>query len=249
MLHDRSFLDDPTRLLRLVRYASRLGFTVEPHTGELAAQATSDGALSTVSGARVGAELRLLAREPDPIAALMALSARGLGAAIDPDFGLGDEALAARALALLPEGERRDLLALALADMRVPGHRLAQLLDRLAFAAADRDTILVAATGAEALASALQRASTPSEIAAAAAGAPAELVAIAGALGPAEPAREWLTHLRGVELEIDGGDLLAAGVPEGPAIGAALRAALAAKLDGRASGREQELAEALRAAR
>ena len=50
-------------------------------------------------------------------------------------------------------------------------------------------------------------------------------------------------------LEIDGADLLAAGVPEGPAIGRALRAALAAKLDGRASGREGELAEALQAAR
>jgi tRNA nucleotidyltransferase (CCA-adding enzyme) len=249
VLHDRSFLDDPTRLLRLVRYASRLGFTVEPHTGELAAHATSDGVLSTVSGARVGAELRLLAREPDPIAALKVLSAQGLSAAVDRDFGVEDEALAARALALLPEDERRDLLALALAAMRVPGGRLAPLLDSLAFAAADRDTILVAATGAEALASALQRASTASEIAAAAAGAPTELVAIAGALGPAEPAREWLARLRGVALEIDGSDLLAAGVAEGPAIGAALRAALAAKLDGRASGRKQELAEALRAAR
>ena len=168
MLHDRSFLDDPTRLLRLVRYASRLGFTVEPHTGELAAQATSDGALGTVSGARIGAELRLLALEPDPIAAMMALTERGLGSAIDPDFGLEDEALAARALALAPEDERRDRLALALAAMRVPGRRLAPLLDTTRLPAADRETILVAATAAQALASALQRASTPSEIAAAA---------------------------------------------------------------------------------
>jgi hypothetical protein len=41
---------------------------------------------------------------------------------------------------------------------------------------------------------------------------------------------------------------MAAGVPEGPAIGRGLRAALAAKLDGRAGEREQELAEALDAA-
>jgi tRNA nucleotidyltransferase (CCA-adding enzyme) len=249
VLHDRSFLDDPTRLLRLVRYASRLGFMVEPHTGELAARAIEARALGTVSGARLGAELRLLAREDDPIAALQGLSEHGLSAAIDPGFGLEDEVLAARALALLPEDGRRDLLVLALAAGRVPGRRLAPLLDRLAFVAADRDTIIVSASGAEALASALQRASKPSEIAAAAAGAPAELVAIAGALGPAERASEWLTSLRGVGLEIAGADLLAAGVPEGPAIGAALRAALAAKLDGRVSGREQELAEALRTAR
>ena len=51
------------------------------------------------------------------------------------------------------------------------------------------------------------------------------------------------------QLEIDGGDLVAAGVPEGPAVGAGLRAALAAKLDGALSGREDELDRALRAAR
>ena len=32
VLHDRSFIDDPTRLLRLARYASRLRFAIEPHT-------------------------------------------------------------------------------------------------------------------------------------------------------------------------------------------------------------------------
>jgi tRNA nucleotidyltransferase (CCA-adding enzyme) len=94
----------------------------------------------------------------------------------------------------------------------------------------------------------LQAAERPSEIAAAVAGAPAELVALAGALGPGAQAREWLQRLSHVRLEIDGGDLLASGVPAGPAIGRGLRAALAAKLDGAVSGREQELAAALRAA-
>jgi len=70
-------------------------------------------------------------------------------------------------------------------------------------------------------------------------------VALAGALGAEPQAREWLDQLRHVRLEIDGRDLLAAGVPEGPAIGRGLRAALAAKLDRRVSGRAQELAEAL----
>ncbi len=59
----RSFLDDPTRLLRLARYAARLGFSVAPHTRELATEAISNGALDTVSGTRIGNELRLLANE------------------------------------------------------------------------------------------------------------------------------------------------------------------------------------------
>src|SRR6185436_19246541 len=60
VLHDRSFADDPTRLLRLARYAARLGFTAEPHTAALAAAADMAG----VSGNRMGAELRLLLAEP-----------------------------------------------------------------------------------------------------------------------------------------------------------------------------------------
>ncbi|HKQ17048.1 MAG TPA: hypothetical protein VJS87_00790, partial [Solirubrobacterales bacterium] len=57
--------------------------------------------------------------------------------------------------------------------------------------------------------------------------------------------REWSR----VGLEIDGDDLLAAGIPRGPAVGAGLAAALERKLDGEIDGgREAELAAALEAA-
>jgi tRNA nucleotidyltransferase (CCA-adding enzyme) len=248
VLHDRSFIDDPTRLFRLVRYAGRLGFGVEPHTRELASAAIGAGALETVSGSRAGAEVRMLAREHDPVRALLALRDLGLDHALHPGFGLQDEALARRALALLPADARADRLALALATRGVPAAELPGLLDLLAFEAEDRDAIVASATRSDELARALAAAQAPSAIAAAAAGGPPELVALAGALGSERQAREWLERLRHVQLSIDGRDLLAAGVAEGPAIGRGLRAALAAKLDGRASGRDQELAEALNAA-
>ena len=248
VLHDASFIDDPTRLFRLARYASRLGFEIEPHTRALAIDAIDAGAVGTVSGSRLGAELRLLARERDAVHALIGLRELGLDRPLHPGFGLYDEALARRALALLAADARPDRLVLALASRGVPGRELPALLDWLAFEAGDRQAIVAAATRAEELARALAGAESPSEIAAAAAGAPVELVALAGALGPEGQAREWLDHLRHVRLSIDGRDLLAAGVPEGPAIGRGLRAALAAKLDRRACDRRQELAEALRAA-
>jgi tRNA nucleotidyltransferase (CCA-adding enzyme) len=248
VLHDRSFIDDPTRLFRLVRYASRLGFEIEPHTRALAERAVKDGSVGTVSGPRVGAELRLLAREPDPVAALGPLADLGLAHAIHAGFGLRDPDLARRALALAPGDARADRLVLAVAARAIPAVELAPLLDSLAFEAEDRDAIVVTATRGEDVARALAAAQAPSEIAAAVAGAPAELVALAGALGPEPQAGDWLERLRHVRLAIDGRDLLAAGVPEGPAIGRGLRAALAAKLDGGADGREQELAAALNAA-
>lgn len=251
ILHEKSFIDDPTRLLRLARYRSRLRFAVEPRTAELAREAVESRALETVSGARVGAELRLLAREPDPVSALSALNAFRLDAAIHPEFGLsGPEAeVARRGLALLPGDGRGDLLVLAVAARGVQRSELGSLLDRLAFPAGERDVILAAALGSDQVAPSLTAARSPSEMAAAVGGAGPELVAIAGALGAEQPATEWLDRLRHVRLEIDGRDLLAAGIPEGPRVGLALRAALAAKLDGLVSGREEELQAALEAAR
>jgi tRNA nucleotidyltransferase (CCA-adding enzyme) len=77
---------------------------------------------------------------------------------------------------------------------------------------------------------------------------PVELV-LARAMGAA-----WLDHYvagwRDVTLEIDGGDLIAVGLEQGPALGRGLEAALRMKLDGElGEGREAELAAALEAAR
>ncbi len=247
VLHDGSFVDDPTRLLRMVRYASRLRFGVERRTERLAASAREGGALNTVSGARIGAELRLLARESDPVLALEALHRHRLDVAIDPSLGQRDPALSRDALALLGDRGRGDLLALGLAMQGVPASHLGTLLDRLGFSAGERKVIDAVARGAERMATALARASRPSQIASAAGSGPPELVAAAGALGPTPQAEQWLSQIREVRLQITGKDLLAAGVQPGPAVATGLRAALAAKLDGRAGGAEAELAEALRA--
>lgn len=59
----------------------------------------------------------------------------------------------------------------------------------------------------------------------------------------------WREEWRWVELEITGADLLAAGIPEGPAVGAGMKAALRAKLDRGIAGPGSELEIALEAAR
>jgi tRNA nucleotidyltransferase (CCA-adding enzyme) len=73
-------------------------------------------------------------------------------------------------------------------------------------------------------------------------------LALARALG-AEWLDRYLSEWRGVSLEIDGDDMIAAGMPQGPALGRGLEEALRRKLDGKLSGREEELAVALEAAR
>jgi tRNA nucleotidyltransferase (CCA-adding enzyme) len=233
VLHDRSFVDDPTRLWRVARYAARLGFEVEPRTRALAHAADP----STVSGDRLGAELRLALREPDPPAALRA--ARDLNPGLLPEGLDPDPPRLAEALALLPPDGRADLVTLAAATAGVDTHTLLDWLDAMGFTAADRD--LVAAASGFSTGAPLRNARKPAQIARAARGAPVEAVALAGG----ESARRWLEDLRQVRLDITGDDLLAAGVPQGPEVGERLRRALGRKLDGEISGREAELAAAL----
>ena len=75
---------------------------------------------------------------------------------------------------------------------------------------------------------------------------PVELV-LARAMG-ADWLEQYLTAWSRVELEIGGTDLIAAGIPQGPAVGRGLQAARRRKLEGEIEGREEELAAALRAA-
>jgi tRNA nucleotidyltransferase (CCA-adding enzyme) len=249
VLHQRSFSDDPTRLLRLVRYASRLGFAVDARTYALVSQAVSIAALSTVTAPRVGAELRLLGAEPDSVAAFRALAPFGLDAAIELGFGLDGHAQATSALALLNGGGDAGALVLAVAARGIDEAGRAELFGKLGFDAARRDLIAEIARTGPRLAPRLRGARAASSIAATVGRAPVEAVALAGALGAADNARRWIEQLRFVTLLIRGGDLVAAGVPAGPAIGVGLRAAMSAKLDGRVGDRDGELTVALRAAR
>ena len=248
VFHDDSFRDDPTRLLRLLRYATRLRFAIEPGTEELARAAVAAGAPATVSGGRIGDELRLLLREPEPNIALRLAGELGLDRALHPAFAPDPEA-ADRARALLPSDGRDDLVVLAAACRTFDPEALAAWLDELEFPAGERDAVVAAALGAAPLGRRLAAASRPSEIAGAARGHSPEAVALAAAVVPeaVDPAGRWLDGLRHVTLEIDGEDVLAAGVPEGPEIGEALAGALARKLDGEVAGREAELAAALAA--
>ena len=265
VLHDRSFIEDPTRLWRLARYRARLGFTVEDHTARLAAGAVAGGALGTVSLARIGAELRLALGEADAVAALAALDVLGVLAALHPRLRF-DARLAREALELLSGAEggaesdpRPDLLLLAVLCRPMAVDVLEEdvegdidaLLGGMEFRASESAVVTRAAICAGTLAEALARAEEGSAIYEVASCESLEGVALAGAWD--EPwsntrtaVHRWLTELRNVRLEITGADLLTAGIPEGPEIGRRLRAALCARLDGElADGREAELAAAL----
>ncbi|MEW6083270.1 MAG: hypothetical protein AB1607_01625 [Chloroflexota bacterium] len=73
VLHPKSFLDDPTRIFRAVRYAVRYDFTIESETLRLLND-ESRKILSELSGERLRHEFDLIFDEPNPSAMLKQLA-------------------------------------------------------------------------------------------------------------------------------------------------------------------------------
>jgi tRNA nucleotidyltransferase (CCA-adding enzyme) len=73
ILHDLSFIDDPTRILRAVRFEKRYNFRIEPRTLKLLKLAARKKMLEIVQPQRVRDELILLLKEKDPIRLLKRL--------------------------------------------------------------------------------------------------------------------------------------------------------------------------------
>jgi tRNA nucleotidyltransferase (CCA-adding enzyme) len=246
VLHGRSFLDDPTRLLRAVRYEVRLDFALEEQTERAARAAVAEGALSTVSGKRVRDELLDLLRELDAPAAVERLGDLAIDRALHPALAPDARLVASASLGAAAIGADRALAGLAALCAGAPAE-LDPWLAGLQLEARDRDAVSRAARRGEPVARELRRREpAPSELRALLGGEPPELLALALAYGaPPEPLLRWVAELAHVRLEITGDDLLAEGVPEGPALGSALEGTLDRKLDGLVSGRDEELATAL----
>jgi tRNA nucleotidyltransferase (CCA-adding enzyme) len=250
VLHERSFLDDPTRLLRAIRYATRLGFDLDPETERLAREAVAGDALSTVSGARIRDELMDLLRETDAPAAIERMRDLEIHSALHPELDPDPELVASAALGAAAIGADRAVAALAALVESAPEDLDLWLAD-LHLPAEQRDAASRAARVGPRIAMTLrEREHAPSELRELLAREPLEALALALALrAPSEAVLRWVSDLSGVTLEISGADLLAAGVPEGPAIGRALEETLRRKLDGLVTGRDQELETALLLAR
>jgi len=88
VLHSLSFVEDPTRMFRAVRFEQRLGFHIAPHTENLIHSAVRMQVLDKLGGTRLFNELVQIMREKEPLAAIERLSALGLLPSIHPALRL-----------------------------------------------------------------------------------------------------------------------------------------------------------------
>jgi tRNA nucleotidyltransferase (CCA-adding enzyme) len=250
-LHSASFLDDPTRAIRGLRFEVRLGFRFDAETETWLRAALAAGALDTISGERLRRELDLACEAWPRLSVLFERAAElGLLGAIDPGLGWSREAAmriersARRAVepALARLAPSRWLVGLLGLDP--PAEVRLRLLRRLALAGRFAE-VLRACGPRIAEARTLLRSEpppAPHRVARALEDAsPEELCRLASEEGSvARWIGRYLAELRPLSLRVRGDDLLRAGLPAGPEIGAALRATLEARQDGRI-GAEQEL--------
>ena len=80
---ERSFIDDPLRVLRAARIAAEVGMEIDPGTAGLARAAA--GRVAEAAGERQLAELRLMLTGPDPVRALSLLDELGATPVVLPE--------------------------------------------------------------------------------------------------------------------------------------------------------------------
>jgi tRNA nucleotidyltransferase (CCA-adding enzyme) len=250
VLHNLSFIDDPTRIFRGIRYEARYGFRFDEHSARLVRGCIEMGLVGDLSSSRLRDELVALLEDPGAADGILRLGELGADRAIHPHLR-GDEVAAelySRGVAV------RDELGLDVPTWRIGLAAVAHgmtsdeaydWLGRLKVRRRDADRIVGAVTVAPRIVERLRE--EPLD--------PAQVVALADAFSPDAPLlalaredrrelRDYFSRLRDVSLEIGGADLIAMGLSESPRIGDILGEIRRRKLNGELDGRDAELAAA-----
>ncbi|MGH8103078.1 MAG: CCA tRNA nucleotidyltransferase [bacterium] len=240
VLHDRSFVEDPTRIFRAVRYEQRLGFRCEPKTSRLLQAALKSGVLKKLSGDRVRNEILKMMKEPDPGKCLAHLNAIGAWRAFDVKYAIHPAWFAPKsgvpaAVAAFNGAKDIDLrvayLMLLLAGFsqrkRATMTQYLHLERHFQKGAVQlsRDTTRLEK---------LLKCTKPSKYHRVLSPLPAEYIMYLWVRYPEirKPIQTYWNRWRGIRLTVSGADLKDAGIPEGPEMGKIMRTLLAMKLDG-----------------
>jgi tRNA nucleotidyltransferase (CCA-adding enzyme) len=247
VLHNLSFIDDPTRIFRAIRYENRYGFRMDEHTLALARGCIEMGLVGDLSSARLRDELVALLEEGELEHSILRLAELGADRAIHPHLAADEDAVAliARLRALAREYDvelplwRLGLIALA---RRLPPDEVYGWLQRLKVRRRDAEQIAAAVTVGPRLVQRLRGHEVePAEVVALADRYAPDAPLYALALADLEPLRDYFRRLREIRLEVTGADLAELGLVESPRVGQILAELRRRKLNGELEGRESEL--------
>ena len=236
-LHAGSFRDDPTRILRAIRYAARLDFRLADETQAELREALDARALSTISGDRIRHELDRIFDEAEPLAALRHAEELGALGAIHPP-------LSVRHISNAPPSASPDPLVWVSALVWLLTASGATAFAARVNAPADWSRAIADTTRLVSRMPQLDEPHLPpSRVCALLDGLAPGALAAAGMLGSraaGEYIQRYLDAWWSVAPILRGTDLLELGVPAGPAVGELLRALRQARLDGITHTRQDE---------
>ncbi len=252
VLHSLSFVDDPTRMLRAVRFEQRFGFRIEARTLQLMDEARP--LLERLSPERVGHEIDLILDEPAAASMLARLDELGLLKAIHAALPWDDalKALLVSALDQPPPAEwgalpdlrsvpRRRALGYLLWLSGLPPAQIHAVCTRLRLAISLRAALL-AAHDLRANLPALQEARPSAVVARLEEVPPLAVFAVWLAAAPEErlPLENYLARWRHVHPTVSGHTLQARGLTPGPSFRKILRRLRDAWLDGDVKNEQEE---------
>jgi tRNA nucleotidyltransferase (CCA-adding enzyme) len=241
-LHEKSFQDDATRLLRGVRYEARLGFRLEKETERLLRRDLEY--LNTISGARLRAELLAMFFEGETRQMLRRCQEMGILSAIHPCLAFDEEADAALERAREERPTPWDEVCLCTLAWHADEPDIESLAGRLALprryerALADSVKLLQLVPD---LSDANLKPSQAVEMLDALTAASIWALALRDEGRAADRARLYLNEWRYVKSFLGASALRRLGVPAGPELGALLRRLRAARLDGLTHNRDEEM--------
>ncbi len=238
VLHELSFVDDPTRILRGIRYEQRLGFSFEPKTEELVWR---DGrVLEQISGERLWHELELILREESPEKALLRASELG----VLPHLRLRiSEALAEKFPEARSRGWTEPSVYLGLLASELSEKEVENFVQRLKPPGWARQVMREVVRLWKSLPH-LSQATRPSEACRQLEGYQEETLKVASLLSEGDAGRWlrlYLEKLRFIKPELTGEDLKQMGVLPGRKLGELLTRLQEARLDGEVSSQEEEV--------
>jgi len=254
-LHDRSFLDDPTRIFRAVRFAVRYNFCIETYTESLIKEATERAIFSDLTIERVRDELVHIFNEESVQQAIKKMAELHELKFIHPEikFNPETEALLGELEEVISwfqnsfRGEKIKkwlIYFIALLDELTIDETKATLKRFHLSEKQTKETVRIKKSAPEKLMALGKKESKPSEIYEQLKGLSIELLLflMAKARGVArQRILLYLTKLRHVRLTIGGEDLKRAGLLPGPKFATILNNVLLAKLDGCLETRKDEL--------
>ncbi len=244
VLHDGSFIDDATRILRAVRYETRFSFGIEEKT--LALLKRDLPYLDTISGARLRHELLRLLAEDEPEKGLLRCQELGVLAAIHKALRFDDElAVGFRRARQAGQAPPQPELYLGLLGTRLSPANAEAVAVRFAFSKRQRQALKGAAQLAHLLPWLSQAHVRPSQVVERLDPYPLPAVEAWALVASQSPAAKRLGHYlrewRYVKPSLDGRALERLGIVQGRGMGDLLRLLKGARLDGQARSRQEEV--------